>query len=306
MEKSALEKKSAMRWGVERRMEFIEFRLLWEGGINRSDIVDQFGVSAPQASNDLSQYKESAPTNIEYDLSEKRYFASKKFKPQFLKPNSDRYLSQLKLIADHLVSAEETWLSIIPGIDSVPIPHRRVDIDVLKQLINAVRNQRSVEVHYQSMNPKRPDPTWRWITPHAFANDGMRWHVRAFCHEESKFKDFILSRFLEIGKEGEPGAPSSQDKGWHESIDVILAPNPKFSPAQRKIIAMDYGMEKEKLKVPVRKAILYYFKKRLRLDVAEKLDDQREVPVVVENKDEFETALAQESSPTLMTKKEAK
>ena len=28
----------SMRWGVEQRLEFIEFRLLWEGGVNRSDI----------------------------------------------------------------------------------------------------------------------------------------------------------------------------------------------------------------------------------------------------------------------------
>jgi hypothetical protein len=25
------------RWGVERRLEFVEFRLFWEGGVNRSD-----------------------------------------------------------------------------------------------------------------------------------------------------------------------------------------------------------------------------------------------------------------------------
>ena len=34
-----------MRWGVEKRMEFIEFRLFWDGGINRADIIGQFGVS---------------------------------------------------------------------------------------------------------------------------------------------------------------------------------------------------------------------------------------------------------------------
>ena len=27
-----------MRWGVEKRLEFIEFRLFWEGGINRAII----------------------------------------------------------------------------------------------------------------------------------------------------------------------------------------------------------------------------------------------------------------------------
>src|SRR5688572_15244984 len=36
-------------WGVERRLEFIEFRLFWEGGVNRADIVRAFDVSVPQA-----------------------------------------------------------------------------------------------------------------------------------------------------------------------------------------------------------------------------------------------------------------
>ncbi len=294
MSKSAPAKKPGMRWGVERRMEFIEFRLLWEGVINRSDIVDQFDVSAPQATNDLGQYKEAAPTNIEYDLSEKRYFASSTFQPRFLKPDADQYLSQLKLIADHVVTADDTWLSVIPSNYAIPIPHRCVEVGILKPLINAIRNQKSVEVHYQSMSIKHPDPIWRWITPHAFANDGMRWHVRAFCHIEHRFKDFILSRFLEIGKEDAPGALAIQDKGWNEFIDVILVPNPALSKSQRDIISRDYGMDEGKLKISVRKAILYYFKRRLQLDVQDALKPH-EVPVVVENKDEFEQALSQET-----------
>ena len=62
-----------LRWGVEQRLEFIEFRLFWEGAINRSDLVDQFGVSVPQASNDLRRYQEIAPCNMVYDKSAKRY-----------------------------------------------------------------------------------------------------------------------------------------------------------------------------------------------------------------------------------------
>lgn len=72
-----------MRWGVEKRLEFIEFRLFWEGGINRADIMEQFGVSVPQASKDLSLYEEKAPGNLRYDKQQKRYLASPTFKPFF-------------------------------------------------------------------------------------------------------------------------------------------------------------------------------------------------------------------------------
>ena len=50
-----------IRWGAERRLEFIEFRLYWEGGIRRADITEKFGVSVPQASADIGAYQLTAP-----------------------------------------------------------------------------------------------------------------------------------------------------------------------------------------------------------------------------------------------------
>ena len=40
---------TALKWGVGRRLEFIEFRLFWEGSINRGDLVEAFGVSVQLA-----------------------------------------------------------------------------------------------------------------------------------------------------------------------------------------------------------------------------------------------------------------
>ena len=52
-------------------------------------------------------------------------------------------------------------------------------------------------------------------------------------------------------------------------------------------------MENGKVVVPVRHALLYYFSKRLRLDVADRFDDPREAPVIVKNRDEFDVALSE-------------
>jgi hypothetical protein len=46
--------KAELRWGVEQRLEFIEFRLFWEGHVNRIDVMQQFSVSVNQASSDLN------------------------------------------------------------------------------------------------------------------------------------------------------------------------------------------------------------------------------------------------------------
>jgi hypothetical protein len=150
-----------MRWGVEKRLEFIEFRLFWEGKINRADIMEQFGVSVPQASKDISLYETKAPGNLAYDKSEKRYLASPKFKPVFLRLQTDRYLAQLRSVSDNILPPEDTWLSSLPDHDAMPVPHRRVDVDVLRSVLSAVREKIVVEVRYQSMNAARPEPNWR-------------------------------------------------------------------------------------------------------------------------------------------------
>ena len=282
-----------MRWGVEKRLEFIEFRLFWEGGINRADIMDAFGVSVPQASKDLSLYEEKAPGNLRYDKRQKRYLASADFKPVFLKPEADQYLMQLRSVSDRVMAPTETWLAEAPQADAMPVPHRRVDVAVLRALLAAIRERRAVEILYQSMNPIRPEPTWRWITPHAFGNDGLRWHVRAFCHIDKKFKDFLLSRCLETRGQAEAGAISEDDVFWNETFAVLLSPNPALSKSQQQIIAQDYDMTGNDVSVPVRKALLYYFQKRLRLDGISALDEPHQTPVVIKNQDEFRRALAE-------------
>ena len=282
-----------MRWGVEKRLEFIEFRLFWEGGINRADIVDQFGVSVPQASKDLTLYEERAPGNLIYDKSAKRYRAADEFKPVFMQPNASTYLTHLRASKGGAAGATEVWLASAPEHDALPIPHRRVDADVLRDVLKAVREDHSIEVFYQSMSANSPSPEWRRITPHALGNDGLRWHVRAFCHVDQKFKDFILSRCMQTRKLGLPGASANDDTLWHDRFSVALAPNPALSKSQQSIIAQDYEMKDGSAEVMVRKALLYYFLKRLRLDVADNLDNPHEIPVVVANRAAFDAALAE-------------
>ena len=285
-----------MRWGVEKRLEFIEFRLFWEGGINRADIMDQFGVSVPQASKDLSLYEEKASGNLVYDKSAKRYLAAKKFKPVFLNPDASAYLAQLRAESLRDDGLEDNWLSAVPSFDTMPVPFRRISVGILRNILATISADRAVEIKYQSMSDRRPHPEWRWITPHALANDGLRWHARAFCHIDRKFKDFILSRCLETRGNADPEAVPPEDHFWQEKFDVILVPNPILSAPQQDVIAQDYEMQGGKVVVPVRMALLYYFLKRLRLDVADALDRPEEAPVLVSNRAQFDAALKEAMS----------
>ena len=294
-----------LRWGVEQRLEFIEFRLLWEGGVNRSDITRYFGVSVPQASKDLSQYQTIAKDNIRYDKSQKRYFASDTFKPHFLKPDADRYLSYLRSITDGVLAQDETWLCEPPGFAGLPMPRRNVDMEVLRGVLHALRARKALEIRYQSLSLDRPGPIWRWITPHALAHDGHRWHVRAFCHIDRQFKDFLLPRILKVKDEAEPGAMPEDDAIWNETTIVAIKPHPGLTEHQKQVVARDYGMRSERLDIRVRHALLYYLLKRLSLDFEEETRSAKEQHIVLANPTDVRKALAWATAKQPLSRKES-
>jgi hypothetical protein len=278
-------------WGAERRLEFIEFQLAWEGGVRRSDIRRAFGVSEPQASNDLTEYQKRAPDNATYDLSGKRYVASSSFKPVFLNGGPSEYLLRLRSLAEGLVEPEDSWIGSPPDVDIVLTPAREMDAGCLRAVLDANRVRGSLEVRYQSMSRDRPEPVWRRITPHAFGFDGLRWHARAYCHQTERFKDFLLPRILGSRALEEGGLWGDHDHLWQERFCLQITPHPELGAAQRSIVERDYGMTDGVACLDVRYAMLFYVLKRLGL-----LDDPETKParsqhIVVANKGETAAAL---------------
>jgi hypothetical protein len=57
-------------------MDFIWDTLRSNGKINRSDLIKEFGISAPQASNDLQAFLGMYPTAMRYDKRRKTYVST--------------------------------------------------------------------------------------------------------------------------------------------------------------------------------------------------------------------------------------
>lgn len=258
-------KGNSRAWSTEARLQFIEFRLFWEGRINRADLIKHFGISVPQASIDLKHYVELAPDNVEYDMRRKAYFATDGFAPRLITPNSRDYLAQLEVLRAEQDSpfAHVPFISSPPSFEIVPFPDRVVSPEILKAVLSAIREERAMEIRYQSMS--RPEPTFRWISPHSIGSDGFRWHIRAFCHEKDDFGDFIFGRILELGATRPSDAEKMEDLEWHTFVELTISPNPDLTEGQRKGIALDYGMTDNLSKLVVRKALAKYLKKRLGL-----------------------------------------
>ncbi|MBO6884212.1 MAG: WYL domain-containing protein [Marivita sp.] len=273
-----------LNWGVERRYEFIEFRLFWQGRINRGDLMDAFGVSTQQASLDLNAYIEQAKRNLVYDKSLRTYLRGKLFKPKYLKPDAEEYFAQLRAVDQALVSAEQSWISFFPSFGATPAPARGVAPETLRDVLAAIREPAALQVTYQSMS--RPEPSARWIEPHALAFDGFRWHARAFCQNDQLFKDFLLSRIVEVGGQGPVTAEPSSDDAWHTEVVLEIGPHPDLSDNQRRAIEMDYGMEEGRAQIAVRRALLFYALKRLGLDTNPAARRPQDQQIVLLNRDE--------------------
>ena len=208
--------KPELRWGVTQRLEFIEFRLFWEGYVNRSDLMEQFGLSVNQASADLNRYIGIAPENMVYDKSARTYVPGPEFKPHFLELDASRYLAQIRSVADGILNRGDSWIASLPSFASAPTPARDVNPVTLRSVVGAIRRSEEIEVKYQSLS--NPDPYWRWIAPHAIAFDGFCWHTRAFCLTDESFNNFLLSRITKIRGSRDSKVSADNDGEWHSEM----------------------------------------------------------------------------------------
>lgn len=231
---------------VIQRLMHLERCLFWRGELQRADLIDAFGINPIQAAKDFRTYMERYPDNMEYNKSRRRYLPLPGFVPKLIEPKT----------LDEFAGIDSP---LIP-VASWPLPNRRATPKVLQAMVAAVRNRQRIEVQYQSMTGGKP--TWRWLSPHAFASDGERWHVRAYCHTRNEFLDFVLGRILATrdvkGSEVDP----SNDHEWTTVVDVCVSPNPDLALEKRQAIALEYDLPQTSMQatLSLRQSMLFYVK----------------------------------------------
>ena len=77
----------------------------------------------------------------------------------------------------------------------------------------------------------------------------------------------------------------ARDTDWHTLVTLEIGPHPGLSDAQKKVIALDYGMRNGKARITVRKALLYYTLRRLGLDTAPSARNPAEQQIVLLNRE---------------------
>lgn len=234
---------SPLPTSVRQRLMHIERCLFWKGEVQRADLVDTFEVTTVQAAKDFRLYMESFPGKMVYNHSRRRYIPLPGFAPALIRPDT------LDEFAD-MPSAQ------VP-VARWPLPLRRASPDVLLVIVEGVRERRMIEVKYQSMTGQAPE--WRWLSPHAFASDAERWHVRAFCHKRHEFRDFVLGRILDTRAVDTTDIDPAEDTTWNTLVDVLVTPNPQLEAEQRQAIGAEYQLPDDlELTLKMRESMLFY------------------------------------------------
>lgn len=245
------------------RLAFIELRLRFIGEIRRQDLVARFGIQAAAATRDIAQYKNIASRNVEYDSKGKAYVRSEWFRPVFEFP-VERVLAWL---SQGFGDGEPLRLKAYVPCEG-PALLSKPDLETLSVLTRAIHRKCAVEIAYRALSSGL---TTREIVPFALADNGLRWHVRAYDRRSGHFRDFVLTRIADASlKQGSPEEHEmpDQDIQWSRIVELELVPHPA-NVQHPDAIEADYGMDGGVLRIRVRAALAGYLLRRWNVDCTE-------------------------------------
>lgn len=258
------------KWDVRQRLTLLEATVFWTGELITNFLTDTFSISRVQATKDIALYLSFRPDNLRYDRSLKRYLITEQFTPLLITGSPQECLQVLQA-SQSAAPPIVTLMSNLPTIEGLPSPTRRIDVAVLRPVLQAARFGLVLEIGYQSMTTS--EPAVRKVQPHTLVFDGWRWHMRAFSYSHNEFRDFVLARIHKAMVVGKPENPTLVDTLWETQLTVEIGPHPGLSDSQKLAIERDFGMVDGKSIITVRAALLSYLLLSLRIG---KDDYQRE------------------------------
>lgn len=252
-------------WDQRQRFKLLEAQAIWRGQVSPAQLRDAFDISTGRAEKDFALYARLAPDNLLRDPQTGEYRPRDAFVPQFLRGTAGEYLQVLRnhdLNADLPLAMGALGQTLGQSLgqlasETLDVPEREFDLRVLSRLNAAIRERRYLAIDYQSMN--HPEPRRLEIAPHVLVYAG-RWHARAWSATHESYRDFLLSRICGLPELLGPCERSTElDWDWRNHVGIRIAPHPRLSPAQARVVEQDYGMLHGMRETRVRVALAPYF-----------------------------------------------
>lgn len=243
------------------RIAYLELKAYFAGELRRADIEERFGVKPAAATRDLTAYRQLAPANLSYDVLARCYRPAKTFKSVF-EFSPDRVLAWLLHGFGDGLDLKLRKAAPCEGPGNLVRP----DLGILATVTRAMCAKSALKVSYLSLSSAAAT---RELVPVALADNGLRWHVRAFDRSRSRFGDFVLSRIThatEVNGSVDEHELLGADEQWTRIVDLEIVPHPGVK--QPKAIEADYGMNGGVLKIKTRAALAGYVLRRWSIDAS--------------------------------------
>jgi hypothetical protein len=256
------EKLAELPQAQRERLAHLELRAFFTGECRRSDIESRFGVKPAAATRDIGAYRDLAPKNLEYDPVSRCYRPTQSFKPVF-GFSTERVLSWLLQGFGDGLDLRLKKATPCEGPGNLVRPN----LEILAAITRSLYARKPLKITYISLSS---GPSTRVVVPVALADNGLRWHVRAFDRSKSRFSDFVLTRITKtkvVQEDAEEHELLSADEQWARIVDLEIVPHPAVKWPEA--IECDYSMEDGVLKVRSRAALAGYVLRRWSIDSSE-------------------------------------
>lgn len=244
------------------RLSHIDFRVYFLGEIGRGDLVSRFGIGEAAATRDITLYRELAPKNLEYDTQAKSYVISDSFKPLFDYSPAQALAALSEGFGEDFIGDHKPMIAC-----ENPAELNKPLLPVLAVITRAIRHNKILRIEYRSVES---GASTRDIVPFVLVNNGLRWHVRAYCRKRNDFIDFVITRVSNpkvIKGEVDPKEKKDADIQWNRIVEMELVAHPNLPHPDT--IEMDYAMTEGMLKVNARAAVAGYVLRRWNVDCTE-------------------------------------
>ena len=257
------------------KLQFVELLLYFHGAVNREDIINRFGISKASATNLLSAYSQMAPGNLSYNIRLKRYEVSHSFKPVF----------NVRILFERI------------PVYTIPKLHKPADEDTIERIAlisRAIQTIQSLTITYSSASS---GISTRQIVPVAFADNLLRWHLRAYDRKREKYADFVFSRIQKVrlneGDTIKSYEHPDNDEEWHSFIELEIKSHP-----HNLVDASSFDMGDEIRTVRIRAAMAGYFLQLWNVDCSQDASLRgKEYQYVLANREEVSKVADLELTP---------
>lgn len=233
------------------RLAYLELKAYFVGELRRGDLEARFSIKPAAATRDLNAYRQRAPENLAYDPYIKAYIPTSRFRPVFP------------------FSAERVLAWFLHGIGDGqgPMVARSIpcegagelmqpDFGILSEITRAIHHGHVLQISYLSLSSGAAN---KIIVPVALADNGLRWHVRAYDRQRKRFADFVLTRINKVKALDELAASHERieaDEQWNRRIELRMRPHPGLKHPEA--IMADYRMQNGLVTLNVSAALAGY------------------------------------------------